>query len=524
MANSFKITITAVDKATAIVRKINRSTAEITRPISNISKSITSMGKEVKRSPIIQFTEKIGKSALGAAESIGKVVSPFSAILGGAASAGGIVALANAWGKSGIALEYASRRTGIAVGTLQQYRAAATAAGLSATDMQSALVSLGSTLQDVDYGRGDSSVKRAILRTMGIDKIPRTKAGAVDTTRALGDIADYISTKLKDPNAQAEAADVFGLGALLPMLQKGRKGIQKYLDEAQKVGAVNEKAAAANKQLGDSWNNLKIATDGAANSLSEKFSPSLARAIDDSSSFLKTWQKTSLLKATGHLITDRAKQIESFSTGLLPIPIKAGITYLEAMQNDSLASRARRTASGKIRFKSSIPGADGKPRDPLGIRSNNPFNMQIRGKELIFPSADEGLAAGARNLVNNYRGMTIAQMAHKYTPDGAPGNPAGTEAAWAANVAKRAGMSPSDIPDMSSTKSLAPLLSSIIRQENGKNPYSQGQIEAAAQKVTVEVLVRGNTHGVTATARSDGGNTNVPTPRVFYPMPTGDDS
>lgn len=520
MANKFTITITAVDKATAIVRKINRSTSEITRPISLIGKSVASMGKEVKRNPIIQFTEKIGKSALGAAESIGKVVSPFSALLGGAASIGGIVALADAWGKSGIALEYASRRTGIAVGTLMRYRSAATLAGIAASDMQSALVGLGSTLQDAEFGRNQQALM--ILRRMGI-QIHRNAAGAIDTTRALGDIADYIS-KLKDPNAQARAADMFGLGALLPMLQKGRDGIQKYLDEAQKVGAVNEKAAAANKQLGDSWNDLKIATDGAANSLSEKFSPALSKAIDDTSSFLKIWQKTSLLKATGNLITDRAKQIESFSTGLLPIPIVGGINYLEALKNDSLASRARRTASGKIKFKSSIPGANGKPSDPLGIRSNNPFNMQHHGKELTFPSADEGLAAGARNLVKNYRGMSIAQIAHKYTPDGAPGNPVGTEAAWAAGVSKRAGMSPSDIPDLSNAKSLAPLLSAIIRQENGKNPYRPEQIAAAAQKVTVEVMVRGNTHGVTATASSDGSGTNLPAPRVFYPIPSGAES
>lgn len=520
--NKFTITLTAVDKATAIIRKINRSTADITRPISNISKSVASMGKEVKRSPIIQFTEKIGKSALGAAESIGKIVSPFSAILGGAASAGGIVALANAWGKSGIALEYASRRTGIAVGTLMRYRSAATLAGLSADDMESSITNLGSTLEDVEFGRNGSREKNMILKRMGI-AIHHTKAGVIDTTRALGDLANYIS-KLKNPNAQAEAANIFGLGAILPMLQEGRDGIQKYLDAVHKAGGDNEKGAKANDELGKSFNRLKVEIEGASLSLSEKYSPALSKAIDDSTSFLQTWQKTSLLKATGHLITDRAKQIESFSPGLLPIPIKAGITYLEALDNDSLASRARRTASGKIKFKSSIPGADGKPRDPLGIRSNNPFNLQPRGKEMIFPSADEGLAAGARNLVKNYRGMTIAQIAHKYTPDGAPGNPVGTEAAWAASVAKNTGMKTSDIPDFNNSKSLAPVLSAIIRHENGKNPYSKDQIEAAAQKVTVEVMVRGNTHGVTATASSDGSNTNVPTPRVFYPFPTGAES
>jgi len=510
MANKFTITIHAVDKATAIVRKINRSTSNITRPISLIGKSITSMGKEVKRNPIIQFTEKIGKSALGAAESIGKMI-PLGSVLGGAASIGGIAALADAWGKSGIALEYASRRTGIAVGTLMRYRSAATLAGLSADDMQASITNLGSTLEDVEFGRNGSKEKMAILRTMGIDNIPHKKSGVIDTTRALGDIANYIST-LKNPNAQAEAANIFGLGAILPMLQEGRDGIQKYLDEVHKAGADNEKGAKANDALGVSFNKLKVEIEGTSLALSEKYSPSLTKALDATTSFLQSSKTQSTFSLMGDQI------------GSLFTPIVGGIQYLESLGDDSITSRAQRTASGKIKFKSSIPGANGKPRDPLGIRSNNPFNLQPRGKELTFPSADAGILAGTRNLVKNYRGMSIAQIAHKYTPDGAPGNPAGTEAAWAASVAKGAGLSPSDTPDFSNAKSLAPLLSAIIRQENGKNPYSKDQIEAAAQKVTVEVMVKGNTHGVTATARSDGSGTNVPTPRVFYPFPTGAES
>ena len=517
MANKFSITITAVDKATAIVKKINRSTASITRPISNIGKSIVTMGKEVKRNPIIQFTEKIGKTALGAAESIGKFISPFSALLGGAASVGGIVALADAWGKSGIALEYASRRTGMAVGKLQELRGAATAAGISADVMQSALVGLGTTLQNADFMRNPKAW--GVMRTFGI-QIKRNKAGVIDTTRMIDDIADTIS-KIKDPNVQAEVANTFGLGEILPMLQEGKKALQEHRAEAKKAGAVNEKGTAANAALGNSFNKLKLEIEGASLALSAKYSPALTKAIDATTGFLQS----SKTQSTFSLMGDQV--------GSLFTPIVGGIQYLESLGDDSTTSRARRTATGKIKFKSSIPGANGAAgapgangaaREPMGIRNNNPMNLQPGGKESTFPTADAGIYAGARNLIKNYQGLTLAQIAHKYTPDGAPGNKPGTEVAWAASVAKSTGMKTSDTPDLSNAKTLAPLLSAIIRQENGKNPYSKGQLEAAAQKITVEVHVKGNTQGVTATARSDGGGTNVPTPRVFYPMPTGAES
>ena len=520
MGNKFVLTITAVDKASAIVRKINRTTSSITRPITNIGKSITTMGKEVKRNPIIQFTEKLGKTALGTAESIGKIVSPFSALLGGAASVGGIVALADAWGKSGIALEYASRRTGIAVGTLQQYRGAATAAGISANDMQSSLISLGRTLQDTEFYRNPGNV--LILRRMGIE-IHRNKKGVVDTTRFLGDMADYIS-KIKDPNVQAQAADMFGIGALLPMLQKGRQGMQDYLDQAKKAGVVNEAAAASNKLLGDSWNRMKLSLDGVSNTLSAKYSPALIHAIDDTTRLLKAVQDGSPWKAMKQLLLDRQRQAQNIgSSSLIPgvnlsasiMPGMGLIKYLGGPE----ATLLRRTATGKIRYSPGIFGPNGTYHEPKGIRHNNPMNLQPGGKESTFPTADAGIYAGARNLVKNYQGLTLAQIAHKYTPDGAPGNKPGTEAAWAAGVAKSTGMKTSDTPDLSNAKTLAPLLSAIIRHENGKNPYSKGQIEAAAQKVTVEVHVKGNTQGVTATAR--GETANVSPPRISFPFPTG---
>ena len=47
MANPFTITITAVDKATATVRKVNQSMARLTSPVRDLKQSFGSLGREL---------------------------------------------------------------------------------------------------------------------------------------------------------------------------------------------------------------------------------------------------------------------------------------------------------------------------------------------------------------------------------------------------------------------------------------------------------------------------------------------
>ncbi|MDP1069653.1 hypothetical protein, partial [Klebsiella pneumoniae] len=55
MANTFTITISAVDKASATVRKVNDSVSRMTRPFEEVGKSFKSLGRELG-------FERIGKN------------------------------------------------------------------------------------------------------------------------------------------------------------------------------------------------------------------------------------------------------------------------------------------------------------------------------------------------------------------------------------------------------------------------------------------------------------------------------
>ena len=501
MANNFKITITAVDKATAIVKKINKATSNITRPIETISKSVASMGREVARNPIIDFTTKLAKKAAGAASALGKMITPLGA-LGAVTSVAGIMAIAEAWGKSGIAVTNASNRIDRSVGKLQGFRGAATAAGLSADSMQGSLVALSDTLQDASMGRNQQALM--LLGRLGIN-ISRGKDGIVDTAKTMNDLADAIQRQT-NPQTQALIARAFGLEDMLPILQKGSKGLQEYMEYAKKVGAVDEEAAAANERLGKSWSRLKLSIEGATNAMSKGWVGASMNAV------VSGWADI-LSGAVFHRNDKKPVRVDS----------SEGARIRSLHENIMNGGSGRDTGIKPI---GNLPNPAAKSealarnqKERLGIRSNNPMNLQPGGKEATYANPAAGIEAGARNLIKNYQGLTIDQIANKYTPANAPGNSRAATDAWAANVSKETGVARNAVPNLNDSKTLAPMLSAIIKSENGKNPYGKDMIEQAAQKVVVEVNLKGNTQGVTAVARNDAPNS--PPPVIHYAMPSG---
>lgn len=106
------------------------------------------------------------------------------------------------------------------------------------------------------------------------------------------------------------------------------------------------------------------------------------------------------------------------------------------------------------------PSTGGIP--PLGIRSNNPGNLQPGGREAIFGSLEEGIAAEEAQLGRyGSRGVTtLAQLAAKW-PDRAGA------AGWLQNVSKYSGFGPNQPLDFSDPATQAKLANAINAAENG---------------------------------------------------------
>lgn len=272
-ASTFNITISAVDKATASIRKIKASVANATKPATDLKASFAALGKEAGLDRVAKSVKSIGNAAQGAARQFASMV-PALATISGIASAAGIAALATEFGKAGAEIKRTSAVIGVSTGDLQAYRGAAKLAGLSADDMTGSLKTLGTTIEDATFGRNQDAL--VMMHKFGI-RLQKTKDGAVDATRALKEVANAIVAQKGNVQAQSLIARSFGVEALLPMLQKGEVGIDALVDKARKFGLV---MSGAQLDKGERFNENLLKLEASATRLKNSFGDAMAPAVE----------------------------------------------------------------------------------------------------------------------------------------------------------------------------------------------------------------------------------------------------
>lgn len=272
-ASTFQVTISAVDKATASIRKIKASIANVTKPATDLKASFSSLGKEAGLDRVAKGIKSIGGAAQDAARHVVSMV-PALAAIAGIGTVAGIAALATEFGRAGSEIKRTSGVIGVSAGDLQAYRGAAKLAGLSADDMTGSLKSLGRTIEDATFGRNQDAL--VMMQKFGI-RLHKTKEGAVDATRALREVANAIVAQKGNVQAQAVIANTFGVESLLPLLQKGEKGIDEFVAKARAMGLV-----LSDKQLakGEQFNANMLKLEASATKLKYVFGDAMAPAVE----------------------------------------------------------------------------------------------------------------------------------------------------------------------------------------------------------------------------------------------------
>ena len=179
MANVFRITIMATDKATAVVKKFNNQMAQATKPIRQIRNSVASLGRELG----LDRLAKVGKKLAGGLENIvKKAATAASALLAiaGISTIASVAALTRQWAAAGYELFKLTSITGMSADSIQGLTQGFVAFGGEAATMQQAIASLGTTMEDAFYGRNQAAM--VMMNKLGIG-LHRTKGGAVDVRR-----------------------------------------------------------------------------------------------------------------------------------------------------------------------------------------------------------------------------------------------------------------------------------------------------------------------------------------------------
>ena len=230
MNNTFRITISAVDKATAVVRHVKDSFSQVTRPVSDLTKSVVSLGRETG-------LDKVGKSILDIGNATSSLASKMAGVfpaLGGGLGLAAIGAMAGRWADLGSEVGRTARNLDVSTQELQEFRAVARRADVAPEALDSSLKSLGSTMEDVFYHRASPEAITA-MRQLGIE-FHKTASGAPALGAALYDIADATKRLQGNPYAQRKLLDSLGISEdMLPMLRNGSQGIREFVAEYQKT-------------------------------------------------------------------------------------------------------------------------------------------------------------------------------------------------------------------------------------------------------------------------------------------------
>lgn len=278
----FKITISAVDKASAKVRQINDAVSRLTRPFENVGKSFKSLGRELGFERIGKNLGSIGREATSAARSVGTIVAPMAAITG-IGSVAGVAALATHWARLGSAISNSAQGIGISAGQLQSFQGAAKLAGVDASVATSSLDGLATTMQDARWGRNQGAL--LMFNKLGIG-LKKTQTGAWDVVGQYKAISSAIA-KEADPQKQKLIARAFGMETMLPFLRKGADGMERYEATVKRLGYVMSDAAVQRgNDFSQSLAGLNIAVDGTKNAIGDQLIPVMKPLIDQFSNWL----------------------------------------------------------------------------------------------------------------------------------------------------------------------------------------------------------------------------------------------
>lgn len=234
MPNSrFQIRIEGQDATAAAVNKTKARFRGLAEPIERIGK----LSKGFERKGFDGLTKSLGEvikfgggaaaeleGASGAALGLGGSLG----LAGGVATAFGI---AMAIGAKKV-MDFASAEAdaidnlatqaslmGLNARELEKWRGAAGYSAIAAEQLDGAMAGVGKTMNDAVNGR---NMQALILMDRFHIRLKRNKDGSVDTAAAMLDLADAVA-KVKGAQSKALLADVFGAGAVLPMLMKGRR-------------------------------------------------------------------------------------------------------------------------------------------------------------------------------------------------------------------------------------------------------------------------------------------------------------
>lgn len=271
-----KVVISAADRASQTIERINTRIARMQAPVRRVQAAFGRFASLSGLSRLNNGIVGVGRSALGAFQSLGQIV-PVLGTLTGAASVAGVYRLASAWAQVGTDLRTTSRTMGMAPQKLQAMQNAAKLAGGSAESMTGALQQLSQTSWAALNNQDPAAV--AQFKAIGIHAEDLQK---LSPDKLFQRVAARLR-EIRNPAAQAVAATTLFGGAaqgLMPIFQQTGREFENNLKLAERYGLFNQKGVDAADRLRKAQQKLELAVKGFGNSLAESLEPAIRPVIE----------------------------------------------------------------------------------------------------------------------------------------------------------------------------------------------------------------------------------------------------
>jgi hypothetical protein len=280
--NDLTIRISAQDDATAVIARINAALTKVTAPVDKMQKRFERVGS-IGRGSFEKLTKGLESAARAAHTLVDKVVElvPGLAALGAAGTVAGIVGLTNRFGNFGFALNKSSKLLGMNAQDLAAWHVAAKRAGVTASEFDSAISSSQMKIRTTAFG-GDPHAQ-ALAQKMGVQIRPN-KDGSIDYYKIQMHLMKAIQGQ-RTVEAQRDAADTFGMGGLLPMLQQGTYNEDKARALRKGLVPTPDEIARAT-QFDNEVNDLEDSVSGLGNSIGASLIPVLEPVVAQFSAWL----------------------------------------------------------------------------------------------------------------------------------------------------------------------------------------------------------------------------------------------
>lgn len=277
-ANNFTIVITALDRTSATMMRINASMAGLSSPILNIGRSMAKLSEVSGLENLGRAAENVGAKFANLGSKISGVLGPLAA-LGAAASAAGLYEMAKGATDWGHNLSISAEKTGVAADMLAKLHYAASTVNVGADQLDSGLIRMNRTIADVAGGR--NKVAAEYLRKMGIS--------VYDANHHLKDAGQLFPEVSKAMAANGSIAEKTGAamalmgrsGAqLIPVFDLGGKkldGLMKTFE--QMYGKITPAVIKAADEGHESFERLSLAGEGLKFTIGSALFPAMEKII-----------------------------------------------------------------------------------------------------------------------------------------------------------------------------------------------------------------------------------------------------